>query len=442
MHNRVKSQGSSVFASGGGAIAIIGLRRSPYASKSFPTNSTKIIMKGYLLFKQNYAEGMGGGLFAQSVSLDLNPSSCIFEGNSAIARGGALSIQAAKTVILHKCIFLVNKCWASGGAISLRVVEQITFFDVDFINNYAGEDAGALLIDSGKITQTKVGFEGHTLFYGNNAGELGGGLCINHLVLEFRAKALFQSNYAAYFGGGIILHNSTMLFRSDLLMQNNQGNKSGGGIHSNVSTVYFEGNKTEFINSVSRLHGGGLFGFNSSCYFIGETVVFRNNKAFRSGGEISVSGIVLIMNAIEIHFVNNTAQTGGSLQAGQILGSVHSNRVDIRCKKTMLVNNNVATYIGGAFCFYHVQVLLQGEIIGLDNQAREYGGWLYTFECTITISGNMRLEGNSGKAGGTLLGDKSTFVLQAEQMIIIQRECSNSSGRCNIPRPIKPTFIQ
>ena len=81
----------------------------------------------------------------------------------------------------------------------------------------------------------------------------------------------------------------------------------------------------------------------------------------------------------------------------------------------MLVNNNEASYTGGAFHFHYAQILLEGEIIGLDNQAGGYGGWLYTFECTIMMSGNIQLEGNSGEAGGTFLSDKSTFVLQADQ---------------------------
>ena len=81
------------------------------------------------------------------------------------------------------------------------------------------------------------------------------------------------------------------------------------------------------------IHGGRLFGFNSTCYFIGKIFAFRNNKVFRSGGGISVYGIVLTMNVGEIYFINNTAQSGGYLQAGQRLGAVWLNQVEIRSKK-------------------------------------------------------------------------------------------------------------
>ena len=420
VQNRVKSLGFPILASGGGAIAIIGLTR--------PVNTTKIVMKGYLRFKQNHAEGMGGALFVQSAMLDLVASSCIFEGNSAIARGGAVSIQAAKAAKFWRCTLLVNKCWADGGAISLFAVQRITFFDTDFVNNYAGRDAGALRIHSSGIAQTKVMFERHAIFYGNKASGNGGGLYVSHLVLEFRANVVFESNSATYFGGGIVTYNATVSFLGDLLMQHNQGNKSGGGIFSNVSTLYFKGNETEFIYDVSGLHGGGLFGFNSTCYFIGETVAFRDNKAFRSGGGISVYGINLIMNVREICFINNTAQSGGCLQAGQGLGSLWSNQVQIRGRESLMINNNGASYTGGAFHFHHAQVLLEGEIIGLDNHAREHGGWLYTFECTVTISGNIQLEGNSGKAGGALRCEKSTFVLRADQLVVFNGNLATQVG--------------
>ena len=76
------------------------------------------------------------------------------------------------------------------------------------------------------------------------------------------------------------------------------------------------------------------------------------------------------------------------------------------------MNNNRASYSGGAFHFYHAQILLEGEIIGLGNQAQEYyGGWLYTFECTMTILGKMILKRNSGKGGAALHGEKSTLIL-------------------------------
>ena len=39
------------------------------------------------------------------------------------------------------------------------------------------------------------------------------------------------------------------------------------------------------------------------------------------------------------------------------------------------------------------------------------------FECTITILGKIKLKGNSGKGGAALFGNKSTFILQAREMI-------------------------
>ena len=101
IQNRVSSQGANVLASGGGGIAIIGLRRSRYVF-GHPANTTTVIIEGFLLFKNNLAEGSGGGIFVQSVAFSLSTKSCIFE---AITRGGAVTIQAAKKVTTEGCIF-------------------------------------------------------------------------------------------------------------------------------------------------------------------------------------------------------------------------------------------------------------------------------------------------------------------------------------------------
>ena len=53
-----------MLTSGGGDIAITGLRRSMYV--------TTVVIKGYLQFKDNHADGGGGGLYVQSVIFRLN----------------------------------------------------------------------------------------------------------------------------------------------------------------------------------------------------------------------------------------------------------------------------------------------------------------------------------------------------------------------------------
>lgn len=98
-------------------------------------------------------------------------------------------------------------------------------------------------------------------------------------------------------------------------------------------------------------------------------------------------------------------------------GHIWPNQVEIRRTGNIVGNNNKASYVGGVFHFYYTQVLLRGEIlIGLDNQAQVYGGWMYTFEGTVTILGKTILEGNSGESGATPNGEKSRFILQASQM--------------------------
>lgn len=426
--NRVTSQGVSVLASGGGGIAIIGLRSSPY--------TTTVVIKGFLLLKKNHADGSGGALFAQSVIFNLKAKSCIFEENTAVTRGGALAILVASKVSIERSIFSVNRCQRDAGAVSLLLVEDVVFTDAQFVSNYAGNEAGAVFIngiEESKLPhQTKVTFEGHTLFQSNFALGNGGGLRALDLVLEFHGRAVFQSNYVGVQGGGMVLSNTTAMFWNDLHMENNRGNYSGGGIYSVKSTAYFHGNITNLTNCVSGFHGGGLYGHNSSFYFRGKTVFFENNKAFRLGGGFGGFGIVLRANIDMIHFINNTSQIGGALLASQALGQIHPNQVEIWCSDTVLFDNNRASYSGGAVFFQHTQVSLQGEIIGVDNQAKENGGWLYAFEGTLTILGKLRLVGNSGESGGTMFGEKTTFVLKAWPMVFARNIATKVGGAIHL----------
>ena len=421
--NRVVSHGSNVLASGGGAIAIIGLNN--------PNYNTNVLIEGFLLFKRNHADGMGGGIYAQSVIFNMSAKSCIFEENSAVARGGAITIQVAKKYGIKKCMFRTNKCWGDAGAISLHSVQKVNMFDVQFVNNFAGNYAGALYISSHR-SQTNVIFKGIALFQNNIAYLSGGGLYAEHLVLEFLGKVVFRTNCAALSGGGMVLYNTTTFFRNNTLMEGNVGNQSAGGIYSTVSKMYFEGNTIEFLSGVSGIHGGGIFASNSSCNFTCETVRFENNKASRFGGGMVGIGVTLIINAKEIYFLHNTASTGGSLQVGQQLGSIWSNTVEIKNSKIMLIDNNTASYAGGAFFFQHTQVQLQGEIIGRNNQAKDRGGWLYAFESTVTILGKIRLEENSAESAAVLFGDRSTFVLQARQMVFKENRATKVGGVIHI----------
>ena len=418
MQNALSSQGANKHASGGGGIAIIGSRYSRY---------TSVTIEGYMLFKDNYAEGMGGGMLAQLVTFNITTQSCTFEENGAVVRGGALAIQAAKTVRIQRCMFRANQCWQDAGALSLVLVESVVLTDVHFFKNKANNrHAGALLVGD-RVTQSTIVFKGITLFQDNYAKENGGAFNAKNSLVEFQGTVKFCNNYALG-GGGIAVNNASLFFRNNLTMENNVGNKSTGAIYSAVSRLHFEGNTTAFVNNTGRLHGGAIFGLNTSCNFSGATLRFMNNTAFRSGGAIGGYGIHFNVNVKEIYFLYNAAQTGGIMHAGQLLGDIWPNAIEIRCTGTMYTDYNTATYYGGAFSFYHAQVLFQGKIVGFGNNAKDNGGWLYSFESTVTMFGTMRFENNSALAGGVFSAEKSTFVFQAKLMEFRRNTASKVGG--------------
>jgi predicted outer membrane repeat protein len=95
-------------------------------------------------FLNNTAE-TGGGLKTYSASLRLE--NCVFTGNVATDRGGAVQSVRASVLEFTDCVFVGNSSANSGGAIHSRGYSDalsIVLTDVEFLGNTAGESGGAM----------------------------------------------------------------------------------------------------------------------------------------------------------------------------------------------------------------------------------------------------------------------------------------------------------
>ena len=150
-------------------------------------------------FVNNTAADDGGGLFGRNMSqgtLEL----CSFEGNSATTgEGGGLFLDGVGWTV-DDCEFIGNDCATDGGGISARNANQIPrFISCVVSGNSAGQNGGGLSFDAVIVDVSD------STVRANQAAARGGGLyAVNSPVLELEGNEL-SNNTAGTFGGGLFV---------------------------------------------------------------------------------------------------------------------------------------------------------------------------------------------------------------------------------------------
>jgi predicted outer membrane repeat protein/parallel beta-helix repeat protein len=196
---------------------------------------------------------------------------CLFSNNSGFTSGGIDCSYAE--LILYNCIFEGNSAIASGGAISCRS-STLNLNNCSFVGNTAGLGGG---ISSGMRSTLNLN---NCTFSGNSANAWGGGLDISSDITNIQ-NCKFIGNSARSMGGGIYCSGDLKL---ELCTFSGNQAERGGGIHSRgdyeLSNCIFEGN-------VATDHGGGIC-LSSGVYQMFSNCTFYGNRGEKSA--ISNSG--------------------------------------------------------------------------------------------------------------------------------------------------------
>ncbi len=115
------------------------------------------------VFEENRSGGHGGGVFLESVAAQLGIvgthfDGCVFRGNSAALRGGAISSSDASNPTITGCSFNRNTAAQGGGAISNDYFVVASIRDCSFADNRGG--AGASDVDTDATSQVIDGDRG------------------------------------------------------------------------------------------------------------------------------------------------------------------------------------------------------------------------------------------------------------------------------------------
>jgi hypothetical protein len=159
--------------------------------------------------------GRGG-----SVHLENSPSLLlenVFTGNSSSEVGGALAVFSCNGTVIRNCRFAGNVSTSGGGAVFLNESTAIRIANCVFIENRAGNHGGGLLV------QLSVAQVDSCLFVRNtcpgNGGAVAGYAASNPLI----TRSTLVANEAAG-GGGVFCNLSSQMTVTRSIVANNTGN--------------------------------------------------------------------------------------------------------------------------------------------------------------------------------------------------------------------------
>jgi len=176
-------------------------------------------------FRANQSIGREGGYGGAVYNAEGRPTfrRCTFEGNWAMAEGGAIWNQSRAKVTLVECTFVGNYAEYRGGAVS-SFTSGVEATDCTFAGNAVAHQGGALY-----GYQTQHILTGCT-FVGNAAVEGGGGLC-NVGGSASIAGCTFTAN-TGFEGGGIYNDSAAPVAVTASLLAGNVAGGSGGGMYN------------------------------------------------------------------------------------------------------------------------------------------------------------------------------------------------------------------
>ena len=199
-----------------------------------------------------------------------------------------------------------------------------------------------ILINAGKTTFTNITLDGqnkeanHALLRGY----------MSEINLE--KGTTIQNNIDLIDHGGGANFSRAIININGATFSNNIATDGGGGFLSRNSNITI--NNGNFISNSSKNSTGGAIFFGDKGYTLTiNNAIFKNNKAFSSGGAITIASATLKFNGGEIS--NNEAQTynGGGILAYSLLNNPDNGYSNITINGGLISNNKASKNGGGIY---------------------------------------------------------------------------------------------
>ena len=391
--NNIASTSSILATAVGGAI---------YCETSF------LSFSGSVLLQQNQAIDIngpglaqGGGMLAQAGSILIfeESSNVILTHNFAALMAGAIYIMSSELAIHGKALFEENYAKTGAGAL-MGILNSKIFCNgsgerIIFRNNYIG-NATTLSTYGGAISSQSSIVKLEGILFENNVGGDGGAIkskdfLLHILTCQFRNNtALFDGSAVSFSGGyGIAIFNGTNDFQWNFAVHG-----SILSVSFTKSDVIFDGENIFLNNYVSR--GRGMLIVLAGNAIIHGNLTFYRNHGYLGGGLYGIrANLTVCGNKL---FIGNSAnQTGG----GMTFNQCNINITD----QTYLVQNSAGN-AGSAVYFHESNVRISGNMNISNNfdfmRHSCVDGSLTFINSTVSVTGMLTLENNTGCAGGAI----------------------------------------
>jgi len=390
----------------------------------------------------------GGALFVGSIantSIGGNSvSESLFQGNTSVSRGGAISMR--------------NFAQSGGGN---NVDAKLDIVNTRFISNSAGTTGGAIdnfMYGSSAEGHADAVYVENSQFTSNSAAK--GGAIYNHAGGEgdqlnagarqvgnmYLTDSTFTGNTASDKGGaiyneGTLALNNAAFNGNNVVATNIQTTAIGGAIAnvggtiSSITDTTFDGNY--MTSGVTSINGGAIY--NSGGTISSIDAIFKNNylenTGTTSGSSSALGGAVYTsgnISSIDGSFDNNSATSvigqaqGGALWQGSSYGStINDLNADFTNNRVVSTDGKV---MGGAVftdkkLYNVIGDFKNNKAISTNNEA--YGGAIYNAGTVeLTVSGS-KFESNS--ASGTRALGGAVYLHYNKGMTLTDTKFENNS---------------
>ena len=285
--------------------------------------------------------GSGGGIGSAGSGSTFVITSCVFKNNKTLGNlsGGAVGVFGTGDITITNSIFEGNSTLGSGGAVSggngNTVVTGCVFF-----NNNAKLDGGALSAQSPPLLDHVTAIT-DCVFIGNSTAgnSWGGGGVFMGCPVSTLTGCVFVDNVSGGIlpgesgGGGVFAYYSDVVLTDCIFLCNTAPNRNGGGVlaysDATLTGCVFISNNAYSPNPKDGL-GGGVYVLKNAVL---DSCVFADNEAANGAGAI---------HAESLYITNCTI-------AGNITGGIESCAVE-STGESHVFHTTVTNNTGGGIC--------------------------------------------------------------------------------------------
>lgn len=278
-------------------------------------------------FSQNEASEYGGAM-AISANSTFYGEHLIFYENYLVGDGvgGAISVDGAKSFVIHHSTFTGNTAQVGG---ALDILNSVTLITNTTFESHSGTIAGAISVSGGTAVVSSSKFNRNLV-----TTDYGGAIVVRDGASLLLYDTTFTNNKALAGKGGAIFANRSLMHGERVHFEGNNATE-GGAIHLIQSTYNIS--DSTFTNNNAIVLGGGAIALYALSSGIISNVSFSKCKGLRGAFHIYDSEAIIS---------NSTFTSNSATSSGGALVSTRAGKVELY---TCTFSGNYATNGGAIF---------------------------------------------------------------------------------------------